>query len=155
MGRDEIVLSAGRSSERAHEKTYSLPEESYVMMGDYVELALLAARDCGFRRIHLTAQWAKLLKIAMGKGQTHVRFGVLEARNAVTFLGSLGIEIQGEFNTAREIFNELQKAGSPQPQAIFSVLCQAAKAYAERVTAGRPVIVRLVSYEGEVIARSE
>src|SRR5208283_555648 len=31
-GCDEIVLSAGRASEKAHMKKYGLPEESYVMM---------------------------------------------------------------------------------------------------------------------------
>jgi cobalt-precorrin-5B (C1)-methyltransferase len=30
MGHDEIVLSAGRTSEKAHMKKYNLPEESYV-----------------------------------------------------------------------------------------------------------------------------
>ena len=43
MGRKEIVLSAGRSSEAAHIARYAFPEETYVMMGDYVEYALLEA----------------------------------------------------------------------------------------------------------------
>ncbi|MBI1811355.1 MAG: cobalt-precorrin-5B (C(1))-methyltransferase, partial [Nitrospirae bacterium] len=40
MGRSEIVLSAGRSSEKAHMEKFDLPQESYVMMGDYLEFAL-------------------------------------------------------------------------------------------------------------------
>ena len=47
MGRVEVVLSSGRSSERAHMAQYGLPEETYVMMGDYVEYAL---REAGARR---------------------------------------------------------------------------------------------------------
>ena len=48
------------------------------MMGDYTEFSLREARKHGFRKIHLCAQWAKMLKIAMGVPQTHVRHGVLE-----------------------------------------------------------------------------
>ena len=39
----EIVVSAGRASEKAHMRKYHLPEEAYVMMGDYLEFSLLAA----------------------------------------------------------------------------------------------------------------
>ena len=60
-----IVLSSGRTSERAHMERYGLPEESYVMMGDYVEFALLETRKHRFAAIHLNAQWAKMLKTGM------------------------------------------------------------------------------------------
>lgn len=154
MGRDEIVLSAGRASERAHEKAYALPPESYVLMGDYVEFALRAAGEFDFARIHLAAQWAKLLKIALGSPQTHVRFGVLEAQNAVTFLGNLGIEVHGSFNTAREILTSLARKYPNRLPLLLGAVCRVARQRAEVITAGRPVCVHLISYEGRIIAQS-
>ncbi|RPI35412.1 MAG: cobalamin biosynthesis protein CbiD, partial [Nitrospiraceae bacterium] len=83
MGIDTVVLSAGRSSETSHMKQYGFPEESYIMMGDYLEFSLLEARQHGFRKIHLCAQWAKMLKISMATPQTHVRHGAIDIRKAV------------------------------------------------------------------------
>ncbi|WP_333652686.1 cobalt-precorrin-5B (C(1))-methyltransferase CbiD [Dissulfurispira sp.] len=157
MGHDEIVLSAGRASELSHIKRYKLPEECYVMMGDYLEFSLLEAKRHGFRKIHLCAQWAKMLKIAMTTPQTHVRYGALDTKKAVWFLNTLGINVpQGlQFNTAREVFDFIQSAFSVQQSAIFSKVCSAARKYAESITSGLPVIAHLVSYEGEIVTSSE
>jgi len=157
IGHDEIVLSAGRASELSHIKKYKLPEECYVMMGDYLEFSLLEAKRHGFRKIHLCAQWAKMLKIAMTTPQTHVRHGALDTKKAVWFLNTLGINVpQGlQFNTAREVFDFIQSALSVQQSAIFSKVCSAARKYAESITSGLPVIAHLVSYEGEIITSSE
>ncbi|NOZ69885.1 MAG: cobalamin biosynthesis protein CbiD [Deferribacteres bacterium] len=100
-GRKEIVISAGRASEKAHMKKYHFPEESYVLMGDYLEYSLLEAGKHNFRKIHLCAQWAKMLKIAMATPQTHVRFGAIDIRKAVEFLNSLGIDIPGSRSLIR------------------------------------------------------
>jgi hypothetical protein len=106
-GLDAVVLSSGRTSEKAHMKRFQLPEEAYVMMGDYVEYALNDAAKHGFSRIHLCAQWAKLVKTAMGTPQTHVRHGALEAEKARDFLINLGIGLPHDriFNTTREIYD--------------------------------------------------
>ncbi|HBO84972.1 MAG TPA: cobalamin biosynthesis protein CbiD, partial [Deltaproteobacteria bacterium] len=52
MGHSEIVLSAGRASELAHMRKYKLPDECYVMMGDYLEFTLLEAKKHGFKKIY-------------------------------------------------------------------------------------------------------
>jgi cobalt-precorrin-5B (C1)-methyltransferase len=151
MGRREIVLSAGRSSERAHIGRYGLPEESYVMMGDYLEYALLEARGFGFDRVHLCSQWAKMLKIAMGTPQTHVSHGPIDLEKAAAFLKILGAPLPGrQFNTAREMFDFF--ASREGAREAFPLLCAAARGYAESVTGGIPVCVHLVSYGGEVVA---
>ncbi len=158
MGLDEVVLSAGRASEKAHMKKNNLPEEAYVMMGDYLEFALLEAKKHGFKKIHLCAQWAKMLKIAMATPQTHVKHGAIDIKKAVKFLKNLefGILIpDSEFNTAREIFDFIQSAIRNQQSAIFSGVCSAAKKYVEGITSGIPVIIHLISYGGEIIASSE
>ena len=69
MGHKEVVISAGRTSEAAHMKKYNLPEEAYVLMGDYLEYSLQEAKRHKFIKIHLCAQWAKMVKIAMATPQ--------------------------------------------------------------------------------------
>lgn len=156
MRHDEVVLSAGRLSEKAHMGKFNLPEESYVMMGDYLEFALLEAKKHGFKKIHLCAQWAKMLKIAMATPQTHVKHGALDTKKAVEFLNHLGIKIsrESEFNTAHEIFDFITSTFN-NPQSIFPQVCFAAKKYAEGIISGIPVIIHLISYGGEIIASSE
>ena len=155
-GLGSVVISSGRTSEKAHMKKYHFPEEAYAMMGDYLEFSLQDAKRHGFREVHLCAQWAKMLKAAMGTPQTHVRHGALEAKEAAEFLGKLGIGIsRGKaFNTSREIYDFIQSA-IPDPQSAMTMLCTAAKRYAEGITSGIPVIAHLVSYEGDILAESE
>jgi cobalt-precorrin-5B (C1)-methyltransferase len=157
VGKEEIVLSTGRTSERAHMNRYGLPEESYVMMGDYVEYALKEAGTRGFRKVHLSAQWAKMLKIAMAVPQTHVRHGAINPAKTARFLKGLGFPDfpEGGFNTTREIFDTV--AGNPAGlfRPLLSRVCSEAKAYAESLTTGVPVLAHLVSYEGEIIAEYE
>ena len=166
LGREEVVLSTGRTSERAHQKKYGLPEDCYAMMGDYVEYALADAAKHGFSRVHLCAQWAKLVKTAMGTPQTHVRHGALEAERARDFLIDLGIGLPHDraFNTTREIYDFInnplalmERVGSvpEERNQSLSIVCKAAKRFAEGITSGIPVAVHLVSYEGVIVAESE
>ncbi|GAB4486339.1 MAG: cobalt-precorrin-5B (C(1))-methyltransferase [Thermodesulfovibrionales bacterium] len=155
MGRKEVVLSTGRVSEKAHQERYRLPVESYVMMGDYVEYSLEEARKHGFSRIHISAHWAKLLKISMGMPQTHVRHGAIDMKATVTMLNSLGIAVDRKraFNTAREIFDELAAALGPSSP-VFGKVCRSAQKTCEARTGGIPVSMHLVSYEGRIVAES-
>ncbi|MEN8264794.1 MAG: cobalt-precorrin-5B (C(1))-methyltransferase CbiD [Nitrospirota bacterium] len=162
MGHEEIVLSAGRSSERAHMKEIGLPDEAYVLMGDYLEYSLQEAGKHEFKKIHLCAQWAKMVKIAMATPQTHVRFGAIDTGKAVEFLNSIGISVpqKKEFNTAREIYDYiLSKHGvgaihvgiDPFRELPLRKVCNEAVKYAQTVAGGIPVIVYLVSYDGKII----
>jgi len=157
-GMREIALSAGRTSEKAHMKKYNLPEESYVLMGDYLEYSLQEAKRHGFKKVSLCAQWAKMLKIAMATPQTHVRFGAIDIKKAAGFLENLGhrsLVTGHEFNTAREIYDFINSELTTQNSKLFRAVCNAAKNYAEAITGQTPIEVYLISYEGEVIARSE
>ncbi len=140
-GLDEIVLSAGRTSELAHMRTYNLPEPSYVMMGDYVEFSLKEAASHGFKIIHLAAQWAKMLKIAMATPDTHVRAGVIDMKQAAGFLDRLGIRLSGkDYNTAREMLDEIEGPGP---------VLRMAEWYCSSVS-GIPTRAHLVSYDGRI-----
>lgn len=151
-GCEVVVLSAGRSSEKAHMKKYNFPEEAYVMMGDYIEFAILEAARHQFKGIHLCAQWAKMLKIAMSTPQTHVRYGAINLTKAVGFLSEKKIKISKEhkFNTAREILLYLE--GISQHYKAFTEVCKSAKKYAEGIARSVPVTSFLVSYDGVIIA---
>lgn len=157
MGYEKIVLSAGRSSEKAHMHQYNFPEEAYVLMGDYLEYALKEAKRYGFKEIHLCAQWAKMVKIAMATPQTHVRFGAIDIEKAVEFLqdaGAYAKPLQSyKFNTAREIFDVI--CAAPRTPDPFTIVCNVAKKYAQGIAGDAPVITHLVSYDGKVIADSE
>ncbi len=170
MGCGSIVLSSGRASEKAHMKKFAFPEESYVMMGDYLEFALLDAVRHGFDSIHLCAQWAKMLKIAMAKPRkvadfvgytTHVRHGAIAMKEAVELLRSMGAEIPAktpdgrEFNTAREIFDFIASSCITRHPSLLSDVCAGAKKYSETISSGIPVTAHLVSYGGDIIANSE
>jgi cobalt-precorrin-5B (C1)-methyltransferase len=157
MGLKEIVLSAGRSSEKAHMDKFNLPQELYVMMGDYLEFSLIEAKKHGFKKIHLCAQWAKMLKIAMATPQTHVRHGAIDIKKAIEFLKNMNSEfcaLDSEYNTAMELFNFIVSS-SHSPIHRFTNVCVAAKKYAEGIASEIPVISYLVSYEGKIIANSE
>jgi cobalt-precorrin-5B (C1)-methyltransferase len=155
-GIEEVVLSVGRVSERAHMEKYGFPEEAYVMMGDYFEFSLSEAKRHGFGKIHISAHWAKMLKISMSTPQTHVRHGAIDIRKGVAHLNSMGICVpeDRDFNTAREIYDYLVAAcGRCLPE--FRKVCGAAKRYAQGITSGIPVITHLVSYDGDIIVDSE
>ncbi len=147
MGLETVVLSAGRTSERAHMREFKLPAPSYVMMGDYVEYSLKEAARQKFGQIHICAQWAKLIKIAMGTPDTHVRSGAIDANRAADFLREqYGMPLpERPYNTAREILQYVPGGGVKK-------VCEGAEAYGRRIS-GLPVTAFLVSYEGKVSAK--
>ena len=164
LGLTEVVLSTGRTSEKAHQHKYGLAVEAYAMMGDYTEFSLRDAAKHGFSKVHLCAQWAKMIKIAMATPQTHVRHGALEAEAARDFLITLGIDVPREkmFNTTREIYDFIHSAFRLSsashggiPQSAMTAVCSAARSYCVQETGGVPVSIHLVSYEGEIVAESE
>ena len=156
VGLTEVVISTGRTSEKAHQRKYGLPVEAYAMMGDYTEFSLRDAAKHGFSKVHLCAQWAKMIKIAMATPQTHVRHGALEAKMAVEFLNGLGLGIPRDrhFNTVREIYDHIH-AAFREPHSAVVAVCTAARSYCVQETDGVPVSIHLVSYEGEIVAESE
>lgn len=146
-GITEIIMCSGRTSERALMARYGLDESACVMMGDYVEFSLREAARWKFSRLLIGAQWAKMLKIAMGTPDTHVRAGALDTVEAATFVRGLGMELPHKsYNTAREMLDYIDDAG-------VAAVCARAAEYAKKVS-GLTVVAHLVSYGGEIIATS-
>jgi cobalt-precorrin-5B (C1)-methyltransferase len=148
----EIVLSTGRTSERAVEEKFSFPEEALVMMGDYLKFSLEEAARYRFSRIHIAGMWAKILKGAMEIPQTHVRNGALEVDQAIAFISQSGISREiirslAGANTAREIYTRLIASGNMD---IIRMVCSKARDYC-RKTASLPVTVHLVDASGRIV----
>jgi len=152
LGLTEAILSTGRTSEAMVQGLLRLPEETQVMMGDYLRYALEAARRHGFSRIHLAAMWGKLVKAALAVPQTHVRHGALEVRQAADLLAALGLDQAraaelGAANTAREIYDRLRSMGRDD---LIGAVCRRAGEQARRWS-GLPVRVYLVTAEAGVV----
>lgn len=149
--RDEIALSTGRTSEKAIQKYGNFSPEALIMMGDYLEFALVESSKFAFKKLHLSGMWAKILKAAMETPHTHVRFGALEVQQAVRFIQSLLPEMDLEYiegaNTAREIYERL---AANEAQDVIYQVCLAAQNYQQRKS-GLPVVVYLVHHTGEIV----
>jgi len=153
-GASEVVLSTGRTSERAMMARLSLPEEAFIMMGDYLEFALREAAGRKFQRIHLAAMWGKLVKAASGKGQTHVRHGALDVELVCGILKSCKADPEllnrlVTCNTGREVFDRLLELGRSD---LIERICKKTRKRVEQYTEGLPVSVYLVHHTGRIIA---
>ncbi len=154
-GLKDIILSTGRTSERAVQEALNLPEEALVMMGDYLHFSLVAAAEHLFNHIHLAAMWAKVMKAGMRIPQTHVRHGALEIKDAIEFIHGLGgdeemITALHGANTAREIYGRLLDGGDEK---MILQVCEAAREYAME-TSGLEVTVYLVDATSTIVAQA-
>ena len=151
-GLDTVLLSTGRTSEKAVQDILHLPEEAQVMMGDYLHYSLKAAGRHGFSRIVLSAMWAKLLKAALAIPQTHVRNGALHPSQVAELLKKMGLPSDeakslSQANTAREIYDRLLAAGRMD---MITDVCVRAQQQAQEWS-GLPTAVYLVTSEQGVV----
>ncbi len=149
--RETIVLSTGRTSESGFLQACPVPEESLVMMGDYLQFSLENARNYKFRKIIYSGMWAKVLKGAMGYKNTHVRNGALSIAEAVDFLRTVGLDETHEkelkkCNSAREIYEKLLQIDGGL--LIKEVCIYAAERFSQ--LSGIPVEIVLVTPKKEI-----
>ncbi len=149
-----IILSTGRTSEKAVSDQLGFPEEALIMMGDYLKYSLEEARNKSFSTIYLAGMWAKILKCAMGIPQTHVRNGALDVQRAIDFIQSCNVhedvikKLKGS-NTAREIYGRLLEMNKKE---IIHCVCMKAKQYGQEIS-GLTVYVYLVDAAGSVVEK--
>lgn len=151
-GLDAVLLSTGRTSEAAVQRTLRLPSEARVMMGDYLCYSLQAASRHGFHHIHLAGMWGKVIKAALEIPQTHVRHGELTMQAAAALLQELGLPaaqaaLCARANTSREIYGFLRDGGRMD---LVRAVCLRAREYARRCS-GLPVTLYLVGAEEGVV----
>ena len=153
VGLDTICLSTGRSSEEAAMKALDMREEAFVSMGDYVGFSLKEAANRPFKEVILACQWSKLVKMAMGWDQTHVRFGPLEPEKAVSFMkkqfGLKPGDIQ--VNTVRQLFFFLMNNQIEGRKIIEAVCKHAYKRLRGFLPQNQKLKLLLVSYDKKII----
>jgi cobalt-precorrin-5B (C1)-methyltransferase len=72
-GLDAVVLSTGKTSEKTAQKILKeLPQEAFILMGDYFCFAVQEAVRHGMRSVIIACYPGKLLKMAAGPESTHV-----------------------------------------------------------------------------------
>jgi cobalt-precorrin-5B (C1)-methyltransferase len=148
-GGQPVVLSTGRTSEAAARQQFALPEECFVMMGDHIGYTLQACHRKGIPAVALSAQFAKLLKIACGHQQTHVSHSQLDLGQLLCWAQEIGLDAAEQqklelANTARQVF-ETFTVESPL---VTRVLRQALKICQQQVP-GAELSILLVDYQGQ------
>ena len=120
------------------------------MMGDHVGYALRACAAKGVKRVVLAGQFAKLLKIACGHEQTHVSSSELDLRALREWLSPERdadlLSLAEAAATARHL---LETSG--YDNRLISLICNRARAAAERLAPGVMVNVLLAGYRGEML----
>lgn len=149
-GAGPVVLSTGRSSELAAQRHFDLPAESFVMMGDFLGFTLDACHRKGVAQIALSGQFAKLLKIACGHPQTHVRHSQLDLKQLLHWGQEIGLDAaecqQLELaNTARQVFEDF----GVQSRLIERV-GREALAVCQQQVPGSDVSILLIDYQGQI-----
>lgn len=147
-----IVLSGGRTSEKAAEQALSLAEEAFVLMGDHVGFALEACARRQVPRVIVSAQFAKLVKIAAGHAYTHAHAADLDLSQLAGWAHIDGLDEsvskQIELaHTAREVF--LSVDGS---QRLAAVVAGRALKQLQSFSPEAELGILLVDYSGQVCA---
>jgi cobalt-precorrin-5B (C1)-methyltransferase len=84
-GLKQVVLSFGRQSEISAKKILNLPDEAFIIMGDFFRYAINKAKSMGFKII-VAGQPGKILKASMDSENTNVKFGEFSIEKTIIFL---------------------------------------------------------------------
>jgi len=144
-GCKNVVLSTGRTSEMAAQRHLNhaatdaatgepilLPDEAFIMMGDYVAYALQSCAQRGYDHPLVACQFAKLLKIACGHENTHAAASELDLSTLLGWAGEAGLSKAvtatiAPANSAREIV-----IASNFDPALLELVCDHAMTAAQR-----------------------
>ncbi len=151
-GIKEIVISTGRTSEKAIQDNHDYLDEAYVMMGDFLDFTLFEAKKFEFQSLHYAGMWAKLLKGAMGQENTHVDYGILGVEQICPFFRKNGVEenvvnLISNSNSAREVYDILY---TNDRYDVIELICRLAKEIFQKKS-GLPVNVSLINTEKKVV----
>lgn len=151
-GAAKVVLSTGRSSEAAARAfSAELPEDAFVMMGDHIGYCLEACARKQVPRLVLAGQFAKLVKIACGHPQTHVRNSQLDLERVLSWAREINLDPADLSRlelalTARDIFVSL---GADSP--LIDKVAAEALGQCRKVLPTAGVEIFLADYQGKVV----
>ncbi len=107
IGLDEVVITTGGKSEEYAMRAFSLKEEAFVEMGDWVGFTLTYLGKKGVRKVNVAGMIGKLSKVADGEFYTHARKSAVNLESLAAIAASCGAESETveairRANTARE-----------------------------------------------------
>ncbi len=140
QGLDYAVFTTGRRSERLYLDAHrGIPQLALVQAADFFEFSMLAAAERGFKRIHWSLFFGKLVKQAQGLQYTHARTHPVDFQRLANWCAEAGCspthdaEIRGA-NTARQVLGLLEH--DPARPALIRLLIDKATKVAETFSGG-------------------
>jgi cobalt-precorrin-5B (C1)-methyltransferase len=157
-GCTHLVLTPGGKSESFAQRAISVPEESFIEVGDFVAQAMAYCRRNQPSQVTFGAMPAKFSKVAAGQLETHSRDGEVDFR----FLAEVGamaglpyalLDKIRAATLAREVFAWVKEA--PTGAAFFQLLSQAAQRSLTQAAQGTFAVETLLfDFDGTILARA-
>jgi cobalt-precorrin-5B (C1)-methyltransferase len=157
-GCTHLVLTPGGKSEGFAQRTFRLPEESFIEVGDFVAQAMAYCRRYRPSQVTFGALPAKFSKVAAGQLETHSRdgevdFGFLADVGAVARLPQPLLADIRAATLAREVFAWVKK--EPAQAEFFRLLSLAAqRSLAGAAQGAFAVETVLFDFDGAILARA-
>jgi cobalt-precorrin-5B (C1)-methyltransferase len=158
MGLDRVVLSTGKTSEKIAQKILSdMPQEAFILMGDYFAFAVKAAVAHDMQHVIIACYPGKLLKMASGAESTHVDSSRIELTLLADIAAMSGAEsslvkLIGSANTVRHAFSFFDSA---LKRAVCRKLAKRATDAAARLVDTHFACDMIVmSFENEILFKS-
>ena len=158
-GCTHLVLTPGGRSETFAQRTFCLPEESFIEVGDFLAQAMAYCRRYRPERVTFGALPAKFSKVAGGQLETHARDGEVDFRflAEVGAMASLPPALLDSIQTAtlaREVFARVKE--DPGHAHFFQLLgLSAQRALSDAAQGTFPVEAILFDFDGTILARAE
>lgn len=157
LGLTDIVLSTGRSSEKAIQKFIKLKQPAYVLVADNMGFALKeAVRGGVVKTVVIAAQFGKFTKLAAGRFNTHSGKSSVDIKFLARVIEGAGAQEDVlkrvlEMKTAREVFSLLKAEGLYDAfDPFLDLVVEKAERYAGGGLKVSPV---LVGYSGEIVGK--
>ena len=154
----QAVLTTGRRSEKYAQKELLLPEECYVLVGDYIDYALKACANKGMEKVTIWGMPGKVSKLAAGDIFTHcsgsdVNIALLAELAAGCGLDEDELNSLRQTNSAGHFFSLLPVACLPE---FSRKLCLRAARECRRFTNEKIRVECIMSTpEGKILGRAD
>lgn len=120
VGNTIVLTTGGRSEKYAMKLFPTLPEESFVEMGDFVGFSVKQAGRLGFTTVRFVGMMGKFSKVAQGIMMVHAKSAPVDFQFLSRMAEQAGIKDLGllkqirESNTASQVADIIWEAGYPE-----------------------------------------
>ncbi len=154
-GLDHIAASTGKTSERAVQRLYDLPEHALIDMGDFVGGTLKYLRAHPVERLTIAGGFAKLAKLAAGHLDLHSARSQVDIASLVEMLAELGADA-ATLQAARAAAGaaEILASAGAEGEALARLVATRARGVALATLSGKTAVeVAIVDRHGSFLAR--